>query len=73
MNKIHSILPIFVSTNLEATETFYIEILDFQTDGKHDDYLMMVQGAIEIHFSKVTHLDQSLNYCACYIGVADLY
>ena len=72
MNIIHRILPIFVSTNLEATEVFYSTVLGFRTDGKHDDYLIMVQGAMQIHFSKVTHLDQSLNYCACYIGVADL-
>ena len=69
---IKSILPIFVSTNLEATEKFYSEILGLKTDGKHDDYLMMVNGPIQIHFSKVQHLNKNLNYCACYIVVADL-
>lgn len=67
-----SIVPIFVSLDLDATEKFYTEILGFRTDGKHDDYLMMVTDTIQIHFSKLTNIDFATNYCACYINVSNL-
>ena len=66
------IVPIFVSIDLERTYKFYSDILGFVADGKHDDYLMIKNGDIEIHFSKLPCIDKKLNYCSCYIGVDNL-
>ena len=67
-----NIVPIFVSTDLNRTEKFYTDILNFIPGGKHDDYLMIKNGNIELHFSKLVFVDKKLNYCSCYIGVDNL-
>lgn len=54
-----SIVPIFVSTDLYRTEKFYADILGFVADGKHDDYLMIKNGNIEIHFSKLSYVGKT--------------
>jgi hypothetical protein len=68
----NSIIPIFISSDLNATEKFWIETLNFNTKGKHDDYLLLTNGNIEVHFSKLSSVDKKKNNCACYWGVDNL-
>ncbi|WP_255049672.1 VOC family protein [Lacihabitans sp. CS3-21] len=69
---IKNITPVFISSNLDVTEKFWIEVLSFKTDGKHDDYLIMNNGNIEVHFSKLPSVNKKTNNCACYLGVDNL-
>ncbi|MDP1817777.1 MAG: hypothetical protein Q8K92_25190 [Leadbetterella sp.] len=62
---IRNITPVFISSNLDVTEKFWMEVLCFKTDGKHDDYLMMNNGNNEIHFSKLPYVNKMTNNCAC--------
>jgi hypothetical protein len=64
---IKSIVPIFISSDLDITEKFFSEVLNFKTDGKHEDYLTMRNSEIEIHFSKILRINKKKNNCACYL------
>ncbi len=69
---ISSITPIFVSSDLNETEKFFKNVLDFETDQKHDDYLVMLNGGIELHFSELAKVNKRKNNCACYLRVDSL-
>lgn len=69
---IKSIVPIFISSDLDATERFFNEVLDFMTDGKHEDYLTMRNNEIEIHFSKLSGVNKKKNNCSCYLRMDNL-
>ena len=64
-------IPIFVSTNLNITEKFY-EKLEFLTQGKYPDYLILERGETSIHFSLIKELNKKTNYCACYLIIDNI-
>jgi len=66
------IIPIFISSNLDATEKFWTETLDFKTKGKYEDYLLLNSRNVEVHFSKLSSVDLKKNNCACYLWVDHL-
>ncbi len=66
-----SIAPIFISSDLNRTEEFFADILDFKTEGKHKDYLVMRNGKVNIHFSKLFSVNKRKNNCACYLRTDD--
>lgn len=69
---IKSIIPIFISSDLHATEKFWTETLGFSTKGKYEDYLLLINKSTEVHFSRLPFVDKTKNNCACYLWVDNL-
>ena len=58
---------------LQATKSFYVNILNFhQVGGTYDDYLMLRRDDIELHFFLHCELDVSQNYGMCYIRISGI-
>ena len=66
--------PVFVSSDLGRTETFYTEKLGFAASARHDDWLKLHRDALTLHFSLVSDLNPRQNMSHVYVRVrgADL-
>lgn len=69
---ISSITPILVSSDINETERFFENTLSFHTEKKHENYLIVKNGEIEIHFSELSKVSKKKNNCACYLRVDNL-
>ncbi len=61
--------PVFVSSDLTRTETFYTEKLNFTVSAKHDDWLKLDRDALTLHFALVSGLNPSKNISHAYVRV----
>jgi len=71
---LNDIVPKLPMRNKAATLDFYINKLGFQLFGSpdYDDYLMVQQDNIQIHFFKFEALDPKENYGQVYIRTDDI-
>ena len=71
---LNDIVPKLPMRNKAATFDFYINKLGFQLFGSpdYDDYLMVQQDNIQIHFFKFEALDPKENYGQVYIRTDDI-
>lgn len=61
--------PVFVSSDLARTETFYTEKLNFAVSAKHDDWLTLDRDALTLHFALVAGLNSRKNMSHAYVRV----
>ncbi len=68
--------PIFLSRDLQVSENFYVQFLDFTLDSRYDNYLIVSRDQVELHLALAPTLDPLTNSCQAYIrveGIEALY
>lgn len=71
------IIPKLPAKDLDETLRFFETGLQFSTQSRYPDYLIMKKGSAELHFFQFAELDPLSNYAMVYIrverGIEELY
>ncbi|HSF53988.1 MAG TPA: VOC family protein [Algoriphagus sp.] len=77
MNIPFHIIPKLPAKDLDETRIFFETKLQFSTQSRYPDYLIMKKGPAELHFFRFVDLDPMTNYAMIYIrlekGIEELY
>lgn len=71
------IIPKLPAKDLDETQSYFETKLQFSTQSRYPDYLIMKKGSAELHFFHFADLDPLTNYAMIYIrvehGIEELY